>query len=313
MAPYHPVFKKDSVLRRPDDGPYTNETVQPGVHACGSGTEAYSVVWWDPHALGLGKEASFGIRRESLISKDVSPAVVEDGVREFQRWQARKAEAIATSAVPSVAVRTATEWAADPGSDLVATAGTELFSAASAPRQGGLFDDVPLSVPRATAEEPPVSVLDLRGTARPGGARFGELVHAVLATTPLGAHRDACADASEVQARILGAPEAERDAAAEAVIRVLAHDLMRRAAVADAGGRARRECPVTVLAPEGTLIEGVVDLAFEDGGRWVVIDFKTDREISQDGIERYRRQVALYATAITRATGLPADATLIRV
>ena len=122
-----------------------------------------------------------------------------------------------------------------------------------------------------------------------------------------------CADASEVQARILGAPEAERDAAAEAVIRVLAHDLLRRAAAADAGGRARRECPVTLLTQEGTLIEGVVDLAFEDGGRWVVIDFKTDREISQDGIERYRRQVALYAAAISRATGLPADATLIRV
>ena len=60
------------------------------------------------------------------------------------------------------------------------------------------------------------------------------------------------------------------------------------------------------------LLEGTVDLAFEEGGRWVVVDFKTDREIG-DQLDVYRRQVRLYADVISRATGVPADAILMRI
>ena len=52
----------------------------------------------------------------------------------------------------------------------------------------------------------------------------------------------------------------------------------------------------------GSLLEGVVDLAFHDGNAWVVVDFKTDREISAEHLDRYRRQVAVYAAAIAKAT-----------
>jgi len=48
-------------------------------------------------------------------------------------------------------------------------------------------------------------------------------------------------------------------------------------------------------------------------GEWVVVDFKTDREISEAGIERYSRQVALYAAAIGRATGEVAKGWLVRI
>jgi ATP-dependent exoDNAse (exonuclease V) beta subunit len=51
----------------------------------------------------------------------------------------------------------------------------------------------------------------------------------------------------------------------------------------------------------------VVDLAFEHDGAWTVVDYKTDREIATLGEERYRRQVALYASAIAQATGAPCD------
>jgi ATP-dependent exoDNAse (exonuclease V) beta subunit len=44
-----------------------------------------------------------------------------------------------------------------------------------------------------------------------------------------------------------------------------------------------------------------------------VVDFKTDREISQAGMDRYSRQVALYAAAIARATGGTATGYLLRV
>ena len=69
----------------------------------------------------------------------------------------------------------------------------------------------------------------------------------------------------------------------------------------------------SVLLPDGTLIEGVVDLAFEEGGAWTVVDYKTDREIAASGEDRYRRQVALYVAAIAQATGQSAHGVLIRV
>jgi ATP-dependent exoDNAse (exonuclease V) beta subunit len=61
------------------------------------------------------------------------------------------------------------------------------------------------------------------------------------------------------------------------------------------------------------LIEGFVDLAFEEAGKWTVVDFKTDRQIGEDGIERYRRQVAFYASAIQKATGQPTRGVLLRI
>jgi len=54
-------------------------------------------------------------------------------------------------------------------------------------------------------------------------------------------------------------------------------------------------------------------LAFEENGTWTVVDYKTDREIEARGEGRYRRQVALYASAIARATGRPVSGVLVRI
>ena len=311
-APFHPPFSKDSVFHRPDDDPFTNATVQPGVHRFGEGDEAYDVAWWDPHALSLGAEAQFGIKRESLIMKDVAPSVVDEGLREYRRWQALVAEAVSAGSVASIRVRTVTEWASDAAADLslVAPPGAHPATLA-APVQFGLFEAPPASAPVTTQLE--VSIVDVRSPGAVGGARFGELVHAVLASVPFDGNRTTFEAAADVQARILGAPEAERVTAVDAVLRVTRHELLQRAAAAARRGDARRECPVTLKAPDGSLVEGVVDLAFQSDGEWVVVDFKTDREISEAGIERYSRQVALYAAAIERATGLPAKGCLVRI
>jgi ATP-dependent helicase/nuclease subunit A len=62
----------------------------------------------------------------------------------------------------------------------------------------------------------------------------------------------------------------------------------------------------------GTLVEGTVDLAFDDGEQFVVVDFKTDREL--DGaLERYQQQVQIYARAIATAMGRPVRAVLMRI
>jgi len=64
--------------------------------------------------------------------------------------------------------------------------------------------------------------------------------------------------------------------------------------------------------PDGRLAEGVADLAFEEAGRWTVVDFKTDFEL-EEGQSAYESQLTVYATAIRAATGQPADAVLLSV
>jgi ATP-dependent exoDNAse (exonuclease V) beta subunit len=149
--------------------------------------------------------------------------------------------------------------------------------------------------------------------ARSGGIGFGLLVHGVLAQAPFGATRDALEALAAVEARVLDLSDVEASAAVVVVERLLAHDVLVRARAADARGACRRETPVTLTLPDGRLIEGIVDLAFEEGGEWTVVDYKTDREIAAAGEDRYRRQVALYASAIAQATGQPTRGVLMQV
>ena len=309
-APWHPPFRKDSVFHRPDDEPFHATTMQPGVHQFGDGADAYTVTWWDPHALELRREPSFGIRRESLIAKEVPESVVAQGLRDYRRWETTRAHALRDGGLPSLTAQTVTEWAADPTADLSALAAPS-GAVAEAPVQAGLFEADAPAMP--TLDLPPVTVVDLHAGSAAGGARFGELVHAVLATAPLGGSHDDYSAAAEVQARILAATDEERNTAVETALRASAHELLQRAARAEALGVARRECPVTLTTRHGAMLEGVVDLAFLEGNEWVVIDFKTDRELSQAGQERYTRQVAIYAAAIARATGQKASGVLVRV
>jgi ATP-dependent exoDNAse (exonuclease V) beta subunit len=139
------------------------------------------------------------------------------------------------------------------------------------------------------------------------------LVHALLAAVDLDADAEALRADAAHQGRILGASEEEVAAAAVAAERALAHPLLRRAACAQA---LRRETPVLLRREDGGLAEGVVDLAFreetQEGPRWTVIDWKTDREVGERrGI--YEAQVGLYAESIAQATGEPAQGLLLVV
>ena len=118
---------------------------------------------------------------------------------------------------------------------------------------------------------------------------------------------------ARVEARLLGVAEDDAVAAAVVTERVLAHELIARARNAAARGACRRETPVTSMLDDGTLVEGIVDLAFEEPDGWTIVDYKTDREIAAAGEERYRRQIALYAAAIARATDRPTSAVLVRI
>jgi ATP-dependent exoDNAse (exonuclease V) beta subunit len=284
-----PAFRsKDSVLQRPNDELSRTSTVCPGEHRFAD-AGGYAVVWWDPGALDLDKKPAFGVRRDDLIVKDVPRHVIADGRAKYDRWQLARHDARAAGSVPSLRVQTVREWAmADSGQ-------------AEARHEPGT----------SPAEVRVVTIAEK--SERPGGAGFGVLVHELLAKAPFDASREALDILAETDARVLGMTELEARAAAHVAEQVLAHDLLRRARAADIRGACRRETPVTCTRADGLLVEGIVDLAFEENGSWTIVDYKTDREMALGGPEEYRRQVALYASAIGTATGQPATGVIVRV
>ena len=278
-----PFASKDSVLVRPNGDPATRSTVCPGEHASAKQDAPYSFVWWSPEpgVLDLKAEAPFGLRREDLIVKTVDPNVLRGYRSAYDAWSSGRRAAIDTAAQPSIAVATATE-------------------ASSIPIDA--IHDVPVSIE---------IVAD--GVERPGGARFGSLVHAVLADMPLTSEDDEIlATLATAHGRLLDADPDEIAAARSTVQSVLAHPVLKSAARASTEGRCYRETPVTMRTSSGTLVEGTVDLAFDDGREFVVVDFKTDREL--DGaLERYQQQVQIYAHAIATAMRRPVRAVLMRI
>jgi ATP-dependent exoDNAse (exonuclease V) beta subunit len=135
----------------------------------------------------------------------------------------------------------------------------------------------------------------------------------VLGLVPLDAQADVVRRLVDQQVRVLGASAEEAEAAVPLLTSVLRHDLFARARRAQESGRLRRETPLAFLDANGLMVEGVVDLAFEEDSNWTVVDFKTDQEIETDQLQAYLRQVALYAAAIGRATGRPAAGVLLRL
>ncbi len=284
-----PAFKgKDTVLERPDMATATPATVRPGAYAMHDPATAgpFTVVWWDPLAIDARGDERRGLRREHLITKDARPEDVAEDRARFEAWRAWRAATIARGSQLSRAVLTATEWAR---------------SVPAAPGRAAAGDAGAVAIERVAA-----------APGRPGGRRFGTLVHAVLATAPLDATIDELRALTGVQARLLSASPAEAEAAAAIAVATLQHPLLAAARRArDAHEPCLREVPISTMV-DGVLIDGQADLAFEDEGGWVVVDFKTDAEMGtvQDV---YRRQVALYVDAISRATGRPARGVLLRV
>ncbi len=238
-----------------------------------------NVVWWDPRTIRLDAPPLFGVRQEQLMSKEAKKDDVETDVKRHETWAARRAESIARASTPSLRVQTATERA----------------------------------ILRKDSDGPAVEVVELpRDAGRPVGPRFGGLVHAVLATAPLDADAGGIRRTTELQGRILGAAPDEIEAARRTVEKAFAHPLMVRASEAEARGDCRRETPVTFQESDGTIVDGVVDLAFRDGERWTVVDFKTDRELERE-LPVYRRQVGIYAEVIAAATESEVTAILMSV
>lgn len=70
----------------------------------------------------------------------------------------------------------------------------------------------------------------------------------------------------------------------------------------------RREWPFTMQLREGspTMVQGIVDAAFLEDDKWILIDYKTDRDTRKEVfVPRHEKQMNWYRTAVERLTHRP--------
>jgi ATP-dependent helicase/nuclease subunit A len=283
-VPGAPTFGDDAVLERPRGARRERVSVAPGWLMPRAG--AQRVAWWDPHRLELDVPENVGLRQQRILEADAAGSAAAAGEQAHARWQAARAEALARGATP--------RWQMD-----------TITSLAEVRAQAELHED---------AAEIRVEEVSGRDPARPSGARFGTLVHAMLAQVDLAADAEALTVLAAFQGRVIGAPADEVAAAVRAVHAALQHPVLQRAAASAVRGGLRRETPVVLQLADGVLAEGIVDLAFWDAAvsGWTVVDFKTDREL-EGRRAVYEAQVGLYIEAVSRATGEPAVGALLVV
>jgi ATP-dependent exoDNAse (exonuclease V) beta subunit len=269
-APGCPPFGNDVILHR--DGPLPPHVPRPGLHL--ASTQKNRVVWFDPNVLSLGKEGVSGIEADEALRDDDSQGVLS--LEAYQQWRQERSEATAAGAALGTRVVVAREMPAD---------------------EVGAVLPIPVEM---TAEP---------RARRPGGRRFGELVHASLAVVPLNADRATVERTVAVMTRALRASEAETTAAVAAVLSALEHPLFTEARAAK---RVCREASVVDHLPDGSVMEGVVDLAFETDEGWRVVEFKTD-DVIEDRLAQYEAQTRAYVRAISAATGAAASGVILRV
>lgn len=252
------------------EGPVPPSTPLPGLHTAQTGKNG--VVWWDPKVLDLKREAPSGIEAAEALLDDQAEA--PRSIAAFEGWKRDLLETSKTAARPSQQVVVARDL------DPVLAVGTVPVESTSARRAG-----------------------------RPHGRRFGELVHACLATIALDAGGEDIVRTVEVLSRVLGAPATERDAAVEAVEAALRHPLV---AGARAASEVRRESSIVNHLPDGRVIEGNIDLAWLADGTWQLVEFKTD-DVLDEQLGKYEAQAQAYVEAISAATGRPARGAILRV
>lgn len=230
----------------------------------------HEVVWWDPSKLTLNVEGGLGFHQKEILAVDGGASLAA-----YREWQSARLKVIEAGSRPEY----------------------QIFVAS-------LAADAPPG-PNAPVEMVTVA----RSARRVAGRRFGILVHNVMRDVPLRADRAAIQRLVDWNARVLGSPDAERDAAVAAVEAALEHPLLARARAAE---RCHREYPLVLTLDDGRIVEGVIDLAFVENEQWVIVDFKTDADASERRAQ-YERQLRWYAFALAELTGLIARAHLLEI
>jgi len=265
-----PPFAGDrTVLERPMEYfGHPEDSVRPGLHTPQAGD--HQVVWWDPIGLRLDVALGFGLRQEEILAAEPASRAAE-GIARYRQWQQERRHTLESGQLPAFRIVSPTDGVEDP------------------------------------PERRTIHIEDASTAAqRPGGRRFGILVHAILRDLDLRGTSAQIAALARVHARLLDAAGEETDAAAAAVEAAWAHPLLARARAAQ---RCHRELPIHSRLEDGRMLEGVIDLAFVEQDRWVVVDFKSDSE----NAARYERQLQWYLYALSKLTGRESAGHLLRI
>jgi ATP-dependent helicase/nuclease subunit A len=154
---------------------------------------------------------------------------------------------------------------------------------------------------RAATEEKDIPA----GTGPGDGPVFGKIVHTILERVDW-AKPDSLDEIASREAATEGADASMARRAADMVRQALASDLVRRITSAD---RYYKEVPF-VFKEDGTIVEGVIDVLFEEDGGIGVVDFKTDnipKSAVAERAETYRDQMETYRMAVSQACGRSPD------
>jgi ATP-dependent exoDNAse (exonuclease V) beta subunit len=262
VAPGCPKFGGTTVLNRPPDMP-EEISVKPGLHLPRAG--AQEVVWFDPAALRLKAEHAEGTENEQVLKG--GPDLAAEGIQKYRAWREAREQRIAEGSLPRVRVITAERLTRCEDAEDI-----EVTTVSFQPADG-----------------------------RPGGRRFGRIVHDILEAVASVEQVDALA---AVCCREHGAGEIESAAAAEVVRAVLDWLAREMAGMVER----HREWPVMVRLSDGRLVDGRIDLAWSDGARWTIVDYKTDRQS-----RRNIGQVQAYGLAVRRATNQPVRCVILEV
>ncbi len=268
-----PPFGETTVLQDRPRGMegLPDTSVKPGLHHPRNGS--HSVVWWDPAALDLSAEGDFGLRQEEVLAEDPGGEAAREGRLLYDQWRTLREVAVETGRDPRFSPFTAS-MALDSPEDFEATIQTEVLE---------------------------------RPAGRPSGRRFGTLVHTLLRDVALDADDSQVEALAAFQGRAMNATQGEVEAAQAAVKRTLAHPLLEQARRA---AQVHRELPVLLNLEDGRTLEGSIDLAFEEDGRWTVVDFKTDADVESSRL-KYERQLQWYLAAVSKLTGAPSSGWLL--
>ncbi len=171
----------------------------------------------------------------------------------------------------------------------------------------------PAGAPPPTSAEAPAGPASARPPEGEYGADWGSAIHLLLELTM----QSPDADLEQLARAALDELEldASRTPAALATVRAVMRSSIWQRAMASP--RRFTEAPFLVAAadvdpvaaPVPTLLRGTVDLAFEEPGGWVLVDYKTDAVGGDADLDRlvlrYAPQIQLYARAWTRCSGEP--------
>ena len=265
-APGCPSFGPRSLLQNPRGR--IEPCIRPGLHRPQTGD--HPLVWWDPELLDLTVRPNFGLQRERILADDERGRAGQDGLARYRQWREGRRLALDSGSRPTLQVLTVT----------------------GEPSPGD-----PPECPSVGLETHPIP------DSRPAGPRFGTLVHTLLRDVHLDAGEPEIRRLARLHGRVLGVTNPERRFAIQAVRSALDHSLLERARAAR---RRHRELPFLLTVEEGKLLEGTIDLAFQEEDRWIVVDFKTDVHLKPED-PGYRRQVQWYVYGLKQITGQPAE------